>query len=251
MILTLLPISINAQETVKQNYSTVSEVSIDTDSIVSDEPEYLNGMVPVASFPKQTTTADSQLHLPTLNYNGHLPVRSWWHYPFMGGYGGWNLHTGMNVNLDLSAFTSFGRNNFSGISERISAMYATPLTNKLSLAVGGYFSNINSGIGSLRSAGLSVILNYRFNEHWEAYVFAQKSIINNGSFGFRHGNYYFPTFGYGLYGDYGDRIGAGVRYNINPSTYIEVQVDWSNYPDLFHNNILNSSMMPGQSTMPR
>src|SRR3712207_1938663 len=102
-------------------------------------------------------------------------------------------------------------------------MYAKPITNKLSIATGSYFTNINSGIGSLRSAGLSAILNYRFNERWEAYLYAQKSIVNSGDFGFRNNMYYWNSLGYGPYADYSDRIGAGVRYNINASTYVEVQ----------------------------
>jgi outer membrane scaffolding protein for murein synthesis (MipA/OmpV family) len=65
----------------------------------------------------------------------------------------------------------------------------------------------------MKDAGLTAMLNYRFNEHWEAAVFAQKSLIKPKV----------PPYLYWM-GDVGDKIGASVRYNINPSLSIGLSV---------------------------
>ena len=59
-------------------------------------------------------------------------------------------------------------------------MYATPLNEKLSLARGGYLNNLYWQHNSMRDAGLSAVLGYQFDEHWEAYLYGQKSIVANG-----------------------------------------------------------------------
>ena len=42
--------------------------------------------------------------------------------------------------------------------ENIALMYAMPVTDKLSVAVGGYFNNINYAGNNWREAGLSAVL---------------------------------------------------------------------------------------------
>ncbi len=219
-------------------------------------------MVPIASFSQEETLPDS-LHLPEVDYNGALlpyrPLR----YNYIGGPWGWNLHEGFNASLDLSAFTSFGKNHFSGTAERISAMYAVALNNHLSLAVGGYFTNMNTNRGAFRSARLSAILDYRFNDHWEAYIYAQKNLLHSGL-----DNRFAPWYGmnaYDYYGNMCDRIGLGVRYNFNESTYVEVQFDFARMPysvpqpppttkqsgDTMNRNIEKSNPLPTQGTSTR
>lgn len=215
-----------------------------------DDSQYLNGMVAVGRIP-----ADS-LHLPTLWPGGQMPDAgnwsNWGMYPTMASPWGWQLHEGLNASLDLSVFASFGRGHFSGTSERISAMYAKALTKNLSLAVGGYFQNMNSGIGSMRNAGLSAVLGYRFNDHWKAYVFAQKSLTSSARYAGSVSRlapagpgalWQYDMFGH----TYGDCIGAGIQYNFNESTWIEVQLDWTWLPNDFHGNIVNKNQMPDQT----
>ncbi len=207
-----------------------------------DDSQYLNGMVPVGHIPTDS------LHLPTT-------ISSWRDIPASAvtprvrGPWGWQLHEGLNASVDLSVFGSFGRGHFSGTSERISAIYAKALTKNLSLAVGGYFQNMNSSIGSMRNAGLSAVLSYRFDEHWQAYIYGQKSLTSNGSFLRRAEWGRYPTlWQYDMFGHtYGDRIGAGVQYNFNESTWIEVQVDWTWLPNDFHDNLVNRNLMPNQT----
>ena len=82
------------------------------------------------------------LHLPLLNNYGQVPINMY-PYNFWGGYHSWNLHEGLNMNLGASVFGSWGGSRYlgTGFSQDISLMYAVPLSNRLSLAVGGYFNN--------------------------------------------------------------------------------------------------------------
>ena len=169
----------------------------------------------------QGSRADS-LHLPLLNHYGQMPSLGM--YPILwGGLSNWQLHEGLNVNLGASVFTSFGRHSYSGagFQQDIALMYATPLSSKASLAVGGYMNNMTWRHNSWRDAGLTAVLGYRFDEHWEGYLYGQKSLLTNRRF--------MP---YPLYdmSNLGDRIGAAVRYNFSPSFSIQVNVESREYP---------------------
>lgn len=188
-------------------------------------------------------THDDSLHLPMLNTATASPVSR---YPFGWGCGlnSWALHRGLNVQLGASVFAAFGKGAHSGagFQENIALMYAMPVTDKLSVAIGGYFNNINYAGNNWRDAGLSAVLGYRFNEHWEAYLYGQKSITNNIANRLQYGLYdgYYGGYGMGRFscnafgispysmydlGNFGDRIGATLRYNFNPSFSVEVSVE--------------------------
>ena len=143
------------------------------------------------------------------------------------------------MSVDLSAFATFGKNlpHHGGLAQRLSATYLAPLSkdNKLWLAAGGYLQNINWGGDSYRDGALYAALGYRFNEHWEAWIYGQKSVASNyGSFYNRYG-----YMGYGYPGRFGmyypmasgigmpgaDVIGAAVKYNFNPSFSIQLNVE--------------------------
>lgn len=176
-------------------------------------------------------------------------------YPLaFAGWNSWALHPGLNVELGASVFAEFGKGAHSGagFQQNIALMYAAPITDKLSIAVGGYLNNVNYAGGNWHDAGVSAVVGYRFNEHWEAYVYGQKSITNNianrlrysmydGYYGGYYGGFGGPGFGgfggfsrnfYGMpaYSVYdlsnmGDRIGATVRYNFNNNVSLEVSVE--------------------------
>lgn len=137
------------------------------------------------------------------------------------GAGMWNLHSGLNVSLGASVFSSLGKNRYggAGFAQNISAVYLAPLSNKLSLAVGGYFDNINWGHRSYRDAGLNAVLGYRFNEHWEAFLYGQKSLLNKEM----------PVPLYYM-NNVGDRIGAAVRYSPNHSFSVTVSFEGRSEP---------------------
>lgn len=156
------------------------------------------------------------LNLPTLTDRGTMaPINMFPYYYW--GYNSWDLHPGMNVNLGASVFASFGKgaNSGAGFAQNISMMYAVPLSKKLSLALGGYFDNINWGRYSSRNVGLNAVLGYQFDEHWSGYVYLQKSLANDR---------FMPRYMYGM-SDIGDRIGAAVRYAPTKNFSFEVSVE--------------------------
>lgn len=156
------------------------------------------------------------LHLPRLNNMGQIPQTIGLYPMGWGGLYNWDLHEGLNVNLGASVFGAFGKHvpKGAGFSQDIAAMYAVPLSGKLSLAVGGYFSNTYWDNRSFRDGGLNAVLGYRFDEHWEAYLYGQKSIVNKRM----------PLLLYDM-NDLGDRIGAAVKYNFSPKFSIQVSVE--------------------------
>lgn len=191
---------------------------------------------------------NDSLCLPLVNQYGQ--PESVCRYPWaFGGWNSWALHKGLNVQLGASVFAQFGKGARSGagFQQNVALMYATPLTDKLSLAVGGYLNNVNYDGSHYFDAGLSAVLGYRFNDHWEVYVYGQKSITNSFSDHLRYsmydgyyggmGNPYMGKYGWlggGAYGmsysmydicGIGDRLGATVRYNVNNSLSIEVSVE--------------------------
>ncbi len=154
------------------------------------------------------------LALPRLDRRGHVPVGI---YPMgWGGWHDWGLHGGLNLSVGLSAFVSFGKGPWKGVGfgQNISAMYAIPVTDRLSVAVGGYLDHLFWQRDSYVDAGLSAVIGYRFDEHWEAYLYGQKSLVRNRM----------PMPLYDV-GDIGDRIGATVKYNFSPTFSIQVSVE--------------------------
>lgn len=164
--------------------------------------------------PARAEQRPDSLHLPLLNSYGQMPIclypNSW------GGWWNWQLHEGLNVNMGLSVAGAFGKHAPHGaaFAQNMAAMYALPLTNKLSLAVGGYFSNVYWGRTSARDGGLNAVLGYRFDDHWEAYLYGQKSIAKRKM----------PPLLYDING-LGDRIGAAVKYNFSPRFSVQVSFE--------------------------
>jgi len=167
---------------------------------------------------QETMIPDSTLHLPTLNSYGQVPryINCWTMNNFMG-YDNWDLHKGLNMNLGASIFAGFGdyAPSGAGFAQNFSGMYALSLTPKLSLAFGGYFTNADWGGINFRDVGINAVLGYQFNEHWEGYLYGQKSLIE-------------PKVKWPFYytNELGDRIGAAIRYHVNPSMYIQLNIDY-------------------------
>jgi len=167
---------------------------------------------------QETVMSDSTLYLPTLNAYGQMPsyINRWsTGYP-MGVYD-WQLHQGLNMNLGACVFSGLGDGTPSGagFAQNISSMYAVPLTNQLSLAFGGYFTNARWGSFNLLDAGVNALLGYRFNDRWEGYLYGQKSLVEHKQ-------------GWPFYDAYelGDRIGAAIRHNFSPSFSVQLNVEY-------------------------
>ena len=221
-----------AQEVRPQLKSTVDTIDVNAMAPTAATHERLRPSE--RDFRQAPSERRDSLHLPLLNRFGQTrPVGFyplWW-----GGWYDWQLHPGLNVNLGASVFAQLGKNAWyhgAGFQQNISMMYATPLSDKLSLAVGGYLNNVSWAHDSWRDAGFNAVLNYRFDDHWEAFVYGQKSLTSNR---------FLPLPLYDM-GSLGDRLGAGVRYNFNPGFYIEVSVEadkrpaWDPYQPPSHEN---------------
>ncbi len=165
-------------------------------------------------------------------------------------------HKGLNVQVGLSAFVTAGKNvpHRGGFTQSISADYLAPISKdgKLWIRGGGYLNNVTWGGDNYHDLGLYAIMGYKFNEHWEAYVYGQLSVANN------YGSLYnrYMGYGYGMYGmrpygmypglwglgggimpcGYGmgmpgaNVLGAGVRYNVNKnfSFCLNIEGVWYN-----------------------
>lgn len=176
---------------------------------------------------------------------------------------GQHLHEGLNVSLGASVSAAWGKYapKGAGFSESVNLTYLKALNKHASLAVSGYVSNTDWDKYSFRAGGISALFNYRFNEHWEAYAYVQKNFMDGnpwgpfGGYGYRYNGIMSPYY-YGAYNPayammspwgYGmgpmwpgcDHIGAGVRYNFNEKSFIEVSVDIpvNNQRDAFHQRI--------------
>ena len=160
-------------------------------------------------------------HLPLTagyGYTGGL-----WHYPLSWDeWCGWGLHKGLNVSIGASVFGEVGKHTRHGVgfAQSLSALYVAPLTDRLSLAVGGYMNNVYWAHSNYREAGVSALLNYRFDEHWEAFVYGKKSLLNDRLV---------PRPLYDMHA-LGDVVGGGVRYNFSPSFSVEVSVNYGTNP---------------------
>lgn len=198
---------------------TISSADSLTDLKMNTEcslPAYSHRVQPYSrpAYMEALPAENDSIHLPLLNMHGQVPLMA---YPYDTWWGmdTWNLHRGLNVNLGASVFASFGKGapKGAGFGQDLSVMYAVPLTGKLSLAVGGWLSNAYWAHDRFTDAGINAVLGYKFNEHWEAYVYGRKSIMNKSV------PYRFYTMQ-----ELGDRVGAAVKYNISPSCSIQVSV---------------------------
>lgn len=174
-------------------------------------------LMALTSRAQETLLPDTTLHLPSLNNLGQMHYINRWPMSYsLAGYQNWDLHQGLNMSLGASVFAGFGKYapSGAGFAQNVSGMYALPFNDKLSLAFGGYFLNADWGGRNLRDAGLNAVLGYKFNDHWEAYLFGQKSLIRPKV----PWPYYDPM-------EFGDRLGAALKYNFNPSFSIQVSVE--------------------------
>lgn len=166
---------------------------------------------------QETLVPDSTLHLPDLNSLGQMHAISHWPVSYgLMGYQNWDLHQGMNLSLGASVFSGFGKYapSGAGFAQNASGMYAWPINDKLSFAAGVYLLNATWGGFNLRDTGLSGVLGYKFNEHWEGYLYAQKSLIKPRV----------PLYFYDAH-ELGDRIGAAIKYNFSPAFSVQLSVE--------------------------
>ena len=157
------------------------------------------------------------LHLPELDDRGRVMNYNYYPYYFGGTWSNWRLHEGLNLSLGASIFSQFGKHAYGGVgfAQNLSVQYATALTSRLSIAVGGYLDNMYWANTTFRDAGMTAVLGYKFSDQWEGYVYGQKSIVTNVPI---------PPYLQDL-NEMGDRIGAALRYNITPNISVQMSVE--------------------------
>lgn len=195
----------------------ISLLAFAQNDITKGKMEEMNPTVDSTFVSDSFDAIHAPLHLPTLTDHGIMPPM---HYtPYLwSGFPSWDLHEGMNAQLGLSAFSTFGSGKtYAGVgfAENVSMMYAKALNPKLSIAVGGYIDNMTWNHMNYRTAGLSAVVGYQFDEHWSGYVYGQKSLVQSG---------YMP-YPLRYMGEIGDKIGAAVRYTFSPSFSIQVNIE--------------------------
>ncbi len=203
-----------AQQENKNVKTDISTFNVNTTEPITHDYKGEQTTLKPVKLPKKETL--DSLYLPTLNHYGQMTPLGF-RSMYWPGWNHWSLHRGLNLNLGASVFTQLGKHahHGTGFAQSLSAMYAVPLTHKLTLAVGGYFSNIYWTHNNYRDAGLNAVLGYQLNEHWETYIYAQKSLVKN------------PFIPYSIYdiNALGDRIGAAVKYNFNPYISLQISVE--------------------------
>ncbi|WP_314311505.1 hypothetical protein [Hoylesella saccharolytica] len=214
IIMFALSTQIWAQQENKNVKTDISTFNVNTTEPITHDYKGEQTTLKPVKLPKKETL--DSLYLPTLNHYGQMTPLGF-RSMYWPGWNHWSLHRGLNLNLGASVFTQLGKHahHGTGFAQSLSAMYAVPLTHKLTLAVGGYFSNIYWTHNNYRDAGLNAVLGYQLNEHWETYIYAQKSLVKN------------PFIPYSIYdiNALGDRIGAAVKYNFNPYISLQISVE--------------------------
>lgn len=218
-ILILMGVALCSPISAQESHKVLRSKIVPIDSVAANEPRFeAIGMQPAiqADIATDAMLRGDSLHLPELNSLGQVMPLGRMPY-YWGGHSTWDLHQGLNVSLGASVFASFGKHSYrgAGFSQNISLSYAMPLSDRISLAIGGYFNHVSWAHHSYRDAGLTAVLGYRFNEHWEAYVYGQKSLSAS------------RRMPYPLYDmtASGDRLGAAIRYNVNPNFSFQVLVE--------------------------
>lgn len=199
------------------------------------QPQATAAASPTATVPTATAadTAATRLAAPeaTLQATHLRPTLPYGLTP----YG--SLHRGLNVSLGMSVFAQFGKHarRGAGFTQSLSATYLQPLGQRMWMAVGGYVDHTIWGGDSYTTGGLYGEMGYRFDDHWAAYIYGRKSIVNSGiqayGYPYAHGLYGYSPY---LYDTLGDKLGAALRWTPNPSLSIELSVEKNWYPSSQH-----------------
>jgi hypothetical protein len=161
---------------------------------------------------KTVLEPDSTFSLPPLTSRGTIA-----HFPYLyhlySPFGEWALHPGLNGSLSASAIFGLGEHAQSGFANSAAFMYADNLAPKLSFAMGGYSSFLDYGSHQMKDTGLTAMLNYQWNSHWDTAIFLQKSLMQ-------------PRVSPEMWWmqDIGDKIGASVRYTPAPGFSLHLSV---------------------------
>ena len=210
VLATMTALAANAQEEKPQNKAEFD------DELYNPSLKMTTPMTTSPTLSEFGVSLDS-LHLPELDDRGRVMNYNYYPYYFGGTWSNWRLHEGLNLSLGASIFSQFGKHAYGGVgfAQNLSMQYATALTSRLSIAVGGYLDNMYWANTTFRDAGMTAVLGYKFSDQWEGYVYGQKSIGTNAPI-----PYHLQDLN-----EMGDRIGAALRYNITPNISVQMSVE--------------------------
>lgn len=163
-----------------------------------------------------TTSAVKPLLSPLLTVRPSIA-----YYPDDYWYGGglWSLHEGFNASLSMSVTASFGRNRFPGVGfgTGVSAMYAKMLTDRLVLAVGGFYNHLSWNNFNENHFGLNVMMGYHFNDRVSLYAYGSKAFWPTNHSGM------IPPFPY--FDAFGERFGGLLHIKFNDNVSFSVGIE--------------------------
>lgn len=162
-LLLLLPLQVFAQE--------VQQQEIQSDSLTHT----VSGL----SEEKPRTTASLQPALRSPLYRPlENPFRMYGWSPAYPTPFSWDLHTGLNVSIGLTAVYSPDRYAPLGIGfgQDVTMLYAFPIGKRWSVAAGLYAGNLNWGGIRQRNIGVAGIAAYRINDRLTFYAYGNKSL---------------------------------------------------------------------------
>lgn len=189
-------------------------------------------MAPAATLPARSQRKEAE---KPDTHEEESDTTRWYPTPYSTYYNYGPLHEGLNVSLDMSAFATFGKHaKGGGFGQRLNATWLQSLGKRGWVAAGGYINHLNWRGDSYTSGGLTAELGYQFDDHWSAYIYGQKSLVNQGGryAGLSPYGRGFCGWGYSpfLGNDLGDKLGAAVRWTPNPTFSVEVSVEKDWYP---------------------
>lgn len=143
----------------------------------------------------------------------------------------------LHGSVGLSVMAGFGKGapKGAGFAQNINLDYTVLLSKHVWLTMGGYMSHLNWDGINTTNAGLYGELGYQFDEHWSAYIYGQKSIVNSGMDNYYGYPYAYGYWGGGIYGypgynPWGDKLGAALRWTPNKNFSLQISVEKNWYP---------------------
>ena len=141
------------------------------------------------------------------------------------GYGTWNVHEGLNANLDLGVVAAASKNSpmrAGSFYTDLSLLYAKPLSERWTAALGTTLSRFSLWHQQQNIVSFEGLVNYMFNEHFSASVFATYNLGDYQAMPLRYG-----WMGMGPMNDYlpaKSTVGLQFNYKVNPSLSFHVSV---------------------------
>ena len=148
---------------------------------------------------------------------------SWSPLSFGGTF--WDIHEGLNAQVDAGVTVGWGKHNpFRGGSffTDVSLLYAKPLTDCWTVAVGGTLSRFRFFDNYVTTASVQALANYQFNEHLSGTVYGMYHHPLNSDKGFR------PS---PLFYQHCATVGAELNYRFNNNVTLGIGFHETFYGD--------------------